>query len=56
MVELSLSDDSAVVADDAKFVLSVAEHLHDVLEDNFWLVLSVVFSFAFFICRFLFMT
>ena len=35
MVELSLSDDSAVVADDAKFVLSVAEHLHDVLEDNF---------------------
>lgn len=48
VVELSFSDGSAVVADDAKVVLSVAERLHDGLETNFWLVLSVVFPFDIF--------
>ena len=52
VVELSLSDGTAVVADDAKVVLSVAERLHDGLETNFWLVLSVVFPFDVFFVDF----
>ena len=57
VLELSLSDGSAVVADHDKIAQSFSEHLHDVLETNFWLVLSEVFLIVLcFICRFLFMT
>ena len=46
ILELSLSDGFAVVADDGKLGLSVSRHLHDGLKISLWLVHSVVFLFS----------